>query len=56
MQRVLHTSPLSLQDWLIVVVVSLSIIVIEEIRKFLVRLFASHRTPRFSPIAPNGLK
>lgn len=33
MQKILHTVPLSLADWLIIIPVSMSIIVVEEIRK-----------------------
>lgn len=37
MQRLLHTTALDVGDWLIIVSVALSIVVVEEARKFLVR-------------------
>ena len=38
MQDILHTSPLTLRDWLAITAVAFSIILIEEIRKFFYRL------------------
>ena len=34
LQSVLHTVPLSLQDWLLIVPIALSIVLVEEVRKF----------------------
>jgi Ca2+-transporting ATPase len=39
-QRILHTTALSLNDWLIILPVAAMIVVVEEIRKLLVRGFA----------------
>ena len=39
MQKILHTAPLELSDWLIAIGISFSIIIIEEIRKLLYRSF-----------------
>jgi hypothetical protein len=38
MQRILHTSPLTLNDWLIIALAASSVIVTEELRKFWLRL------------------
>ncbi len=38
LQKVLHTSPLTLAEWAVVIAVALSIVVVEEARKYLVRL------------------
>ncbi|MEK7200849.1 MAG: HAD-IC family P-type ATPase [Patescibacteria group bacterium] len=37
MQKILHTTPLSLSEWLIIIPVASSIILVEEIRKFIYR-------------------
>ena len=37
LQKILHTVPLGLYDWLIIIPVALSIVVVEEARKFFVR-------------------
>ena len=37
MQKVLHTQPLSLSDWLIIMPLAASIIAVEELRKFFYR-------------------
>ncbi|MDO8577208.1 MAG: HAD-IC family P-type ATPase [Candidatus Daviesbacteria bacterium] len=37
LQKLLHTVPLSLSDWLMIIPVALSIVVVEEIRKFFAR-------------------
>lgn len=34
MQKILHTTPLSLADWVPIILISFSVIVVEEIRKF----------------------
>ncbi|HYC83297.1 MAG TPA: HAD-IC family P-type ATPase [Candidatus Paceibacterota bacterium] len=44
LQKVLQTTALSLDDWLLIVPVASSIILVEEVRKFLVRLYARRRT------------
>jgi P-type Ca2+ transporter type 2C len=38
LQKILHTVPLNLNDWLIIVSISLSIIVVEEVRKGFMRV------------------
>ncbi|AKM82413.1 TPA: ATPase [Candidatus Berkelbacteria bacterium] len=38
MQRILHTTPLNFIDWVTIITISLSIIVVEEIRKYFYRL------------------
>jgi len=38
MQKILHTSPLGVYDWLLIISVSFSIIIIEEVRKLIYRL------------------
>lgn len=38
LQKVLHTVPISLADWRQIILVTLSIIVVEEVRKFIYRL------------------
>ncbi len=43
-QRFLHTSPLSLREWLIILPIAATIIVVEELRKLIVRRFFSKRT------------
>lgn len=42
MQKYLHTTPLSWQDWLIMIPIASSIVVVEEIRKYFVR--RNHKT------------
>jgi len=37
MQKIMHTAPLELSDWLIIIPIAASIIVVEEIRKFFYR-------------------
>jgi P-type Ca2+ transporter type 2C len=37
LQRILHTAPLTLSDWLLIIVIALSIVVVEEARKFVAR-------------------
>lgn len=37
MQKILHTTALNLQDWLLIVPVASSIVIVEEIRKFIYR-------------------
>lgn len=44
MQKVLKTTPLSLGEWLVILIFGLSIIAAEEIRKLVYRLFAGHHT------------
>jgi len=41
MQRILHTTALSLPDWILIIIVGLSIVLVEEIRKFFYRKKAS---------------
>ena len=48
-QSILHTVPLTLADWLIIVPVALSVILVEEVRKFLARVL---HTP--APVAAIG--
>ncbi len=48
LQAVLHTTVLSLQDWLLIIPVASSILVVEELRKYVVRLHARRR--RILPI------
>ncbi len=43
MEKVLRTTPLALEDWYFVFLVSLSIVVLEEGRKFIIRTFTSGR-------------
>ena len=38
LQKILHTTPLSLSEWLLIIPVACSIIVVEEIRKFFYRI------------------
>lgn len=42
-QRILHTTPLSLSEWLMIILVSSSIIFVEEVRKFFQRLNSSRQ-------------
>lgn len=44
MQKILHTSPLYGYDWLLIIAVAFSIIVIEEIRKLFYRFWKNHAT------------
>lgn len=44
LQKILHTTPLTLEEWLIIVPIAFSIIVVEEIRKFVGR--AMRRKPQ----------
>jgi Ca2+-transporting ATPase len=37
MQKILHTTPLSLSEWLIIIPIAFSVIVVEEIRKLIMR-------------------
>jgi len=50
MQKILHTTPLSGSDWLLAVAVALSIIVVEEIRKFFYRLWKKYTALVFKPV------
>ena len=43
LQSILHTVPLSLQDWLLIVPVAFSIVLVEEVRKFFYRKFHARR-------------
>ncbi|PIZ01029.1 hypothetical protein COY61_00925, partial [bacterium (Candidatus Gribaldobacteria) CG_4_10_14_0_8_um_filter_33_9] len=36
-QKILHTTPLSLSEWLVIIPIASSIILVEEIRKFFYR-------------------
>ncbi|HEY4476679.1 MAG TPA: HAD-IC family P-type ATPase [Candidatus Paceibacterota bacterium] len=42
LQRILHTTPLSLNEWLTIIPIAASIILIEEIRKFFYRFHFRH--------------
>ncbi|MCI0542746.1 HAD-IC family P-type ATPase [bacterium] len=42
MQDILHTTSLSLSEWLMIIPVAFSVIVVEEVRKFLARRSRSH--------------
>lgn len=52
MQKILHTTPLALIDWLIIIVIGSSIIIIEEVRKYFQRLIIkatiNEETPNIS--------
>ncbi|RJQ29014.1 HAD family hydrolase [Candidatus Parcubacteria bacterium] len=48
MQRYLHTVPLNSSDWVFAIVVSLSILVLEEVRKLFSRLFSKKLNMMFS--------
>ena len=37
MQKILHTTSLNMSEWIIIIIVALSIVVVEEIRKFIYR-------------------
>ena len=37
MQKILHTVPLNLSEWLVIIAISFSIIIVEEARKFIYR-------------------
>jgi len=50
LQGILHTVPLSLADWLVIVPVAASIVLAEELRKLLARLFRTP-APALSPAA-----
>lgn len=41
LQTILHTVPLSLTDWLIIIPIASSILIVEEVRKFLHRKYAA---------------
>jgi Ca2+-transporting ATPase len=41
LQKVLHTTPLSLSEWLIIIPIAASIILVEEMRKFIFRKLKS---------------
>ena len=43
MQDILHTTPLTFMDWVLVVSVAVSIIVVEEVRKIIVRYHSGNR-------------
>ncbi len=47
MQKILHTTPINGSDWLLIIVVSFSIIAIEEIRKLFYRFWKNFIIPRF---------
>ena len=38
-QKILHTTPLSFIDWLLIIVVGFSVVIFEEIRKWLYQIF-----------------
>jgi len=43
MQKILHTTALNITDWIIIITVALSIVLVEEVRKLIVRVRASKK-------------
>ncbi|PCI21298.1 ATPase [Candidatus Wolfebacteria bacterium] len=46
MQRILHTTALTLREWILIVIVALSVVVIEEIRKVFLRFSQKNKLMR----------
>jgi len=42
LQKILHTVPLKGKDWLLIITVALSVVVVEEVRKLIYRLWKKH--------------
>lgn len=55
-QKLLHTAPLSLADWLVIIPVALSIVVVEEARKLWARRGALTKPERRFILEPNSLR